>query len=257
VIRGIQLGLVLLLLRTTGTFFLEDPIVFVGALGFMVAAWLIARFFRLPDLSAILLVILAFGFGIVLHGIPPFTLLPFPSLVIPSLADLPGAAADLVVPQALLTITNAILATSLLTRDLFSRDVPPAHLSRTIGLMNLTSVPFGGFPMCHGAGGLAGQYRFGARTGGANVYAGCIFLILAFLFASPSILSLVSGGFFGAMLVFVALELGRHSVKTDSLLVTAIIGFLSLLTSMTLAFGVGMVLAYGIPWIRKRRKKET
>ncbi|MDD1715458.1 MAG: putative sulfate/molybdate transporter, partial [Methanolinea sp.] len=150
VIRGIQLGLALLLLRTSGTFFLGDPIVFVGALGFMVAAWLIARFFRLPDLSAILLVVLAFGLGILMHGIPPFTLLPFPSLFIPSLADLPGAAADLVVPQALLTITNAILATSLLTRDLFSRDVPPARLSRTIGLMNLTSVPFGGFPMCHG-----------------------------------------------------------------------------------------------------------
>lgn len=256
VIRGIQLGLALLLLRTSGTFFLSDPIVFAGALGLMAAVWLIARYLSLPDISAILLVIIAFGFGILVHGIPPLTLLPFPSLILPSLTDLPHAAADLVVPQALLTITNAILATTLLTRDLFSRDVPAARLSRTIGLMNLTSVPFGGFPMCHGAGGLAAQYRFGARTGGANVYAGFIFLILAFLFASPSILSLVSVGFFGAMLVFVALELGRHSLKTDSILVTGGIGILSLATSMTLAFVVGMALAYGIPRIGKRLMRE-
>jgi len=37
--------------------------------------------------------------------------------------------------------------------------------------MNLTSVPFGGFPMCHGSGGLAAQYRFGARTGGQTLLA--------------------------------------------------------------------------------------
>ena len=31
--------------------------------------------------------------------------------------------------------------------------------------MNLIIPFFGGMPMCHGAGGLAGQYYFGARTG--------------------------------------------------------------------------------------------
>ena len=38
--------------------------------------------------------------------------------------------------------------------------------------MILVSVPLGGMPVCHGAGGLAAQYHFGARTGGAVVLLG-------------------------------------------------------------------------------------
>ena len=94
--------------------------------------------------------------------------------------------------------------------------------------MNLTSVPFGGFPMCHGAGGLAGQYRYGARTGGANIYAGLIFIILALFFSSPQVLSIIAVGVLGALLVFVGIEMARHSLKTDSLALTCVIGILAL-----------------------------
>jgi MFS superfamily sulfate permease-like transporter len=37
----------------------------------------------------------------------------------------------------------------------------------------------GGVPMCHGAGGMAGHVRFGARTGGALVMLGALLLVLA------------------------------------------------------------------------------
>jgi len=123
--------------------------------------------------------------------------------------------------------------------------------------MNLTSVPFGGFPMCHGAGGLAGQFRFGARTGGANVYAGLILLTLALFFTSPQVLSIIAVGVLGALLVFVGIEMGRHSLKTDSLLVTVVIGVLALVSSMTLAFIVGMVVAYLTGWIKERSAQDT
>ena len=145
-----------------------------------------------------------------------------------------------------------LFATSLLTKDLFGKDVPPKKFSTTIGLMNITSVPFGGFPMCHGAGGLAGQYRYGARTGGANVYAGVIFLILALFFTSPQVLSIIAVGVLGALLAFVGIEMGRHSLKTDSLVITCIIGILALVSSITLAFIVGMVAAYSYGWIKNR-----
>lgn len=118
--------------------------------------------------------------------------------------------------------------------------------------MNLTSVPFGGFPMCHGAGGLAGQYRYGARTGGANIYAGTIFIVLALFFTSPQVLSLIAVGVLGALLVFVGIEMGRHSLKTDSLAVTVVIGILALVSSITLAFIAGMILAYLLAWHAKR-----
>jgi hypothetical protein len=97
--------------------------------------------------------------------------------------------------------------------------------------------------MCHGAGGFAAQYRFGARTGGANIFAGVVFLAIALFFAGPAFQSLISPGFYGALLVFVALEMGKHGLKTDSVVVTLVTGILALF-SMIVAFLAGMAIAY-------------
>lgn len=253
VIRGIQLALALLLLRTSAGLLSGDVMVFLGALALMTVLYGISRLTRLPDLSAIAVIVVAFAAGIAVKGFPGFAPLLMPRLVVPSPSDIPVALWSMVVPQALLTLTNAILATSLLTSDLFKTEVRPARLSRTIGLMNLASVPFGGFPMGHGAGGLASQYRFGARTGGANVYAGLILLLLAFLFASPAMLGLVSGGFFAALLVFAAIEMAKYGLKTDSYLVTGTMAILSFAVNMTIAFVAGICVAYALQAIKRRR----
>ncbi len=257
VTRGVQLGLALILLRTSGTFALGDPYFFLAGVGIVVLFFIFARWKNLPDLSALILIVIALVVGIALHGLPGFTFLSPPELVFPGFPDVVTAFSVVVVPQALLTLTNAILATALLSADLFSPGVTSKRLSRTIGLMNLTSVPFGGFPMCHGAGGLAGQYRFGARTGGANIYAGIILLAIAALFAGPAVLNLISGGFYGALLVFVALELARYAIKSDSLPVTALIGILSLMSSITIAFFIGLAVAYLIPYIKGKWRGKT
>lgn len=251
VVRGIQLGLALILIRTAAGYILPDPgFFFVGAI-IIIAGFLIAYHFRVPDLSSIVLVAVAIAAGIIIQGFPPFTTLSFQPFEIPSVSDAIVALRVLVLPQAILTITNAILATSLLAKDLFSTEIRPGKLSRTIGLMNLTSIPFGGMPMCHGAGGMAGQYRFGARTGGANIYAGIILVVAALLFASTAWLGLISPGFFAALLVFVAIELGRHGLKTGSLVVTLVTAFLSFMVSVTAAFVAGMCIAYGLPFVRR------
>lgn len=252
VVRGIQLGLALLLFRSSAGFILEDPLFFGIGIAVIAGFLLLVRFRGIPDLSSICVIAVGLIGGIVLFGLPPISLIPAPRLVIPLTTDVIPALSDLVLPQVVLTIANAILATSLLTKDLFGRDVPPKKFSTTIGLMNLTSVPFGGFPMCHGAGGLAGQYRYGARTGGANVYAGLILIVLALFFTSPQVLSLIAVGVLGALLVFVGIEMGRHSLKTDSLAVTVVIGVLALVSSITLAFITGMILAYLLAWHAKR-----
>nr|WP_319377502.1 putative sulfate/molybdate transporter [uncultured Methanoregula sp.] len=252
VVRGIQLGLALLLFKSSIGFVVKDPLFFIIGIAIIAAFLLLARYRNVPDLSAIVVIAVGLVGGIAIFGVPPVSLIPPPQLVIPLTTDFSSAFSTLVLPQVVLTITNAILATSLLTKDLFAQDIAPKKFSRTIGLMNLTSVPFGGFPMCHGAGGLAGQYRYGARTGGANVYAGLIFIILALFFTSPQVLSIIAVGVLGALLVFVGIEMCRYSIRTDSLLVTGVIGVLALVSSMTLAFVVGMVLAYLVPYIRKR-----
>ncbi|MEI6841999.1 MAG: putative sulfate/molybdate transporter, partial [Methanomicrobiales archaeon] len=241
VIRGIQLGLALLLLKSAGAFMLQAPAFFAFGIAVIVLIFLLSYLGKVPDLSALVLLVTAAIIGVFLHGIPDIYIIQLPQLVIPSFADYVASIPELVLPQAVITITNAILATSLLTKDMFSREIPPEKLSRTIGLMNLLSTPFGGFPMCHGAGGLAAQYRFGARTGGSNIFAGVILLVIAAFFAGPGIQELISPGIYGALLVFVAIEMGKHGLKTDSLPVTIITGILALL-SVVGGFIVGMVL---------------
>jgi len=256
VVRGIQLGLSLLLFKASLGFVIKDPFFFVIGIVIVLIFMILVRYRSIPDLSSICVIGAGFIGGLLLYGIPPLSLIPAPQLVIPVPTDFSQAFSTLVLPQVVLTIANAILATSLLTKDLFSADVPPKKLSTTIGLMNLTSVPFGGFPMCHGAGGLAGQYRYGARTGGSNVFAGLIFIILALFFTSPQVLSIIAVGVLGALLVFVGIEMGRHSLKSDSVAITIVIGVLALLTSMTLAFIAGMIIAYLLGWMGKRQAQK-
>jgi MFS superfamily sulfate permease-like transporter len=255
VVRGIQLGLALLLLKASADFVFKDPFFFIIGIVIVIVFIVLFRYRRVPDLSSLCVIGVGLLGGLYLYGIPPLSLIPAPQLVIPLPSDFSSALKTLVLPQVVLTIANAILATSLLTKDLFSVNIPPKKFSTSIGLMNLTSVPFGGFPMCHGAGGLAGQYRYGARTGGANVYAGVIFIVLALFFSSPEILSIIAIGVLGALLVFVGIEMARYSFRTDSLAITGIIGILALLSSMTIAFIVGLVLAYLWAWIQKRREQ--
>jgi hypothetical protein len=256
VVRGIQLGLALLLFKASAGFVIKDPFFFILGIGIVIAFLILVRYRHIPDLSSLCVIGVGFIGGLFLYGIPPVSFIPAPQLIIPLPADFSSAFSTLVLPQVVLTIANAILATSLLTKDLFSVDIPPKKLSTSIGLMNLTSVPFGGFPMCHGAGGLAGQYRYGARTGGANVYAGVIFIILALFFTSPQVLSIIAVGVLGALLVFVGIEMARHSLRTDSLAVTCIIGVVALVSLMTIAFILGMVCAYLLGWVGRSRTQK-
>lgn len=70
------------------------------------------------------------------------------------------------IPQLPLSILNSVIAVCKLSSDLFpGRDVSAASVSVTVGVMNLVGCWFGAMPCCHGAGGLAGQYKFGGRSG--------------------------------------------------------------------------------------------
>src|SRR5690606_38237622 len=85
-------------------------------------------------------------------------------------------------PQIPLTTLNSVIAVCALSADLFpARAATPRKVAISVGLMNLSACPFGGMPMCHGAGGLAGQYRFGARTNGSILFLGTVKMLLAVL----------------------------------------------------------------------------
>jgi MFS superfamily sulfate permease-like transporter len=251
VIRGIQLGLALLLIKTSINFIVGDYILATVCIIIAILFLIVNKFGKIPDFSAIVIMLIGIIVGFSISGIPPIGIISLPNIIFPTVHDFLKGGWLLAIPQAPLTITNAILATLLLVQDLLHRELDPDKLSISIGLMNLTSVPFGGFPMCHGAGGLAAQYRFGARTGGSNIISGLILLPIALFFASPEFVAIIPLGVFGALLIFVGIELGKHGLKTDSYIVSGIIAILALITNMAIAFIVGMILAYLLKKISK------
>jgi MFS superfamily sulfate permease-like transporter len=107
-----------------------------------------------------------------------------------SWADLAAGTLLLALPQLPLTLGNAVIATARENNRLFpDRLVSERKIMLSTGVMNLGSAVLGGVPMCHGAGGMAGHVRFGARTGGALIILGALLLSLA-LFFSGSIQTL-------------------------------------------------------------------
>lgn len=114
-----------------------------------------------------------------------------------------------------------------------------------MGIMNAIVPFFGGMPMCHGAGGLAGQYYFGARTGGTNIIEGLIEISLGLLLATSiaTLFSVFPKSIIGAMLLLVGVELTKfvRDIKRRELLIMALTAGLSLLTNMAIGFVVALV----------------
>jgi hypothetical protein len=116
--------------------------------------------------------------------------------------------------QVPLTATNAVIATAALIKDYWpERPVGVRALSLNMGVMNLVVPFFGGMPLCHGAGGLAGQYYFGARTGGANILEGFIEISMGLLLATSiaRLFDLFPTAIIGAMMFLVGIELTKFA----------------------------------------------
>ncbi|OFZ97783.1 MAG: sulfate transporter, partial [Betaproteobacteria bacterium RIFCSPLOWO2_02_FULL_62_17] len=91
----------------------------------------------------------------------------------------------LALPQLPLTLGNAVIAITEENNRLFPKHpVSEKKVAISTGIMNLLAPLIGGVPMCHGAGGMAGHVRFGARTGGALIILGAIVLFIALFFSS-------------------------------------------------------------------------
>jgi MFS superfamily sulfate permease-like transporter len=122
--------------------------------------------------------------------------------------------------------------------------------------MNLISAPLGGIPVCHGAGGVAALYRFGASTSIANYIAGGVLIVIAIFSADHGIVTLFPVGLLGSLLFFVAIDLGRSGLKTNALPTTLVTGIVSAATSVTIGFLAGVVVWLIQRFIIKRREND-
>ncbi len=212
VVRGIQLALGASL-AIAGASMILDGITYLGiaAIGLII---LLNRGGRRGPSS---IVILAIGIAIALvRGAPvasPWTFSP-PAFLLPNASLAWEGLLRGGIAQIPLTLTNAVIACCALISHYFpEKHIPERKLMMNMGYMNIGASLIGGFPMCHGAGGLASQYYFGARTGGANVMEGTLEVLIGLFLGSAmvGIFSEFPEALLGAMMLMVGIELGKFS----------------------------------------------
>jgi MFS superfamily sulfate permease-like transporter len=217
VVRGLVLGLGL-------SFILEGTKLMAGGLALALPAALLTVAAWGQTRVPVMLVLLAYGalmalvqdatLGRDLAALVPRFRVPSPPAPVLAWTDIVQGTLVLALPQAALTLGNAVIATAEEhNRHFPGRPVTVRRLALDHGLMNLTAAALGGVPMCRGAGGIAGHVRFGARTGGALVILGLLLLGVALFFAdsTSTLFRLFPLPVLGVILLFGGLELAAGS----------------------------------------------
>jgi MFS superfamily sulfate permease-like transporter len=221
VVQGLVLGLGLAFMLEGVKFMEGDSLTAIAAVGLTFV--LLSRE-RVPAM----LVLLLFG-AVVAVARQPALLdelgkLAFrfrlPHFALPGLGweDVLTGVVALGLPQAALTLGNAIITTVEENNTLFpDRRITVRGVAIDHGLMNLVGTSMGGIPMCHGAGGMAGHVRFGARTGGSLVILGLVVLFVGLFLAdsAATLFKLFPASVLGAILFFGGLELAAGSRGSD------------------------------------------
>jgi MFS superfamily sulfate permease-like transporter len=202
------------------------------------------------------LVLFGIGLGIAVWTHPEvvgslgigFTL---PSWTPPAWSDFVSAFPKAALPQIPLTTLNSVIAVCALSTDLFpNRRAEPRKVAVSVGLMNLVACWFGGMPMCHGAGGLAGQYRFGARTNGSILFLGTVKIVLAVLLGASLMTLCVAfpASVLGVLLAFAGMELALvcrdQTSRTDAFAMLLTASACMGLNNIAMGFLLGLAMAW-------------
>ena len=235
VVKGIQVGAGLSLCLSAGTKMLV-PLSWTGPwwgdnLLWAIAAVVLLLFtFAYPKLPYALVV---FAVGMLLSLLSPgdnasTLVMPAIPIVHPSGQDFWKATTTASLGQLPLTLLNSVIAASALASDLLPTPPYPTaptvtELGISVAAINLISCWFGGMPACHGSGGLAGQYRFGARSGSSIIFLGLVKFILGLvaLFYSDPIVSVLAGipkSLLGILVLAAGIELAKvgETLNTDA-----------------------------------------
>ncbi|MES9930563.1 MAG: molybdate transporter family protein [Candidatus Thiodiazotropha sp. 6PDIVS] len=228
VLSGIQLGVGLMLAWAGIGLITDQPT--VGIITTIALFLLLAT--PLNPFAAILVVACACVWTLSQqNSLPEITLgLHMPQWIMFGWQELWSSAQTTLLPQLSLTLTNAIIATSAIAAHYFPEEkqrITPVRLGLTTGFLNMLLAPFGAFPMCHGAGGLVVQHRFGARSWLAPTLFGICMLSMGILVGEDALklLLLIPLSAVGALLLYAGFELAwSKTLRKCSPLELSIIG---------------------------------
>lgn len=263
VVRGIQFGLGLQLVTLATTDYLKRD----GAAGYWLAgtAFVIAVLLygnrKFPAalfiilLGAVYACVFKLDWNAAQHSIG----FNWPKFQVPGGRDVLDGFRKLALIQVPLSIGNSILAARRTARDLFPGRAPGLRkISLTYSAMNLVNPFFGGVPTCHGSGGLAGYYAFGARTGGAVIIYGLIYLALGLIFSRGfgNIIQVFPLPILGVILFFEGISMlllvrDTAATKLDFFIVLMVGVMAAMLPyGYLIALVIGTVMAHALPKIQ-------
>jgi hypothetical protein len=254
-IRGIQLGLGFILGWTAITLLIENWILGIISITIILIFFNVKRFPSSLILVSFGILILIFTETITANDI--IFQLPDIQLALPNLYDMIYGMIFAGIGQLFLTLTNVMIATVSLAKELFPdkcNEINADSLAINMGLMNLINPFVYGMPLCHGSGGLAAQYAFGARTGGSMILEGIIEITLGLFFSQTLFILFINfpQPIFGAMLLYTAILLGKISLKQVNMS-----SFLLILISALFCFfiniSIGFFIGLGLYLIFKKR----
>ncbi|KUI74317.1 Molybdate transporter 1 [Cytospora mali] len=219
VVKGIQFGAGLSLVISAGTGMLSSlgwvDTPFDNRLWALAAFLLLVFTARTPRRFPYALIVFATGLVLAIRrGQLPGWEVWRPFTVVPAWGS--GPAWSMAVAQLPLTTLNSVIAAAALAADLMGPELPSktpgvTELGLSVAAMNLLGCWFGAMPVCHGAGGLAAQYRFGARSGSSIIVLGAVKLLLG-LFLGTTLLDLLGAfpkSILGIMVIAAGLELAK------------------------------------------------
>lgn len=226
VVRGIQFGLGIQLTRIAVAEYVPSggfPGYVLAAAAFAIVLLLLGNR-KFPPAPIVLLLGAVFALTVGGAGASAFAAMGVhaPVLFVPTGNDLWQGFLLLAIPQIPLSLGNSVLATKRVAADLFPEREPLAI--KTIGMtyagMNIVSAFIGGVPVCHGSGGMAGHYTFGARTGGSVIIAGVGLVTIGVLFGASfgEVALFFPKPMLGVLLLFegVAMMLLLRDLTTDT-----------------------------------------
>lgn len=259
VIRGIQLGLGIMLVKASLNLIQGEVYIAVFAGALLIASIFLIK--KMPPLIPLLIIGIFFSLnGINLSTIGPVALKPD----MPDIDALWKGFTILVLPQIALTFGNAIVATEATGKLLYGKKAERLNLKSvpvSMGIANISSGIIGGAPMCHGCGGLTAHSKFGATSERSGYIIGFALIVIALLFGR-SALAMVSAfpaGILGVLLCYVGIQ---HSLfikdimgDRKAMLIAVTVGISGFMTNnLSVGFLLGLGMHYSLLGIIKTLK---
>jgi len=159
----------------------------------------------------------------------------------------------LMLPQLPLTLGNAVVAANDACHEYWpdrADRVSSRSLASSIGVGNIGIGLLGGFPMCHGAGGIAAHHRFGGQTGRTTIILGAVLVTAAMVPGAAAVLLRIPVPVLAGLLLIVAWEMARlvfRPAPRVEVIVAVVTGLVSFMFGhLAIGLAVGWVLHHAL-----------